>query len=149
MTTQPGRYLHITSRPGIAGGEPCFSLKGTRVVDLLDRIDAGDSIKEVAKDFSVETESLELLLELREQVRGNVLDALADIRETGSWSKALDVIRTRIIEPQDRRLAEAEEIIRECDSPDGFCGEMPDETRDRIEAFLATAPTQPAVQEAA
>jgi hypothetical protein len=42
------------------------------------------------------------------------------------------------------RLSEAEAILRECDSPDGFCGEMPGELRDRIQIFLgrlATCPT--------
>lgn len=34
------------------------------------------------------------------------------------------------------RFAEAVSIIRECDSPDGFCGEMPDDLRERIETFL-------------
>ena len=37
----------------------------------------------------------------------------------------------------DDRLNEATEIIRACDSPDGWCGEMPDDLRERIEAFLA------------
>jgi len=46
----------------------------------------------------------------------------------------------------DDRLAEAESILRECDSPDGFCGEMPDELRDRIQVFLGRAATCPDCQ---
>jgi hypothetical protein len=34
------------------------------------------------------------------------------------------------------RLSEALAILRECDSPDGFCGEMPWELRERIEEFV-------------
>lgn len=70
VNPQPGRHLHITSRPGVAGGEPCIALKGVRVTDLLDRIDAGDSIEEVAKDFGCDRGSLELLVELRSILRG-------------------------------------------------------------------------------
>jgi hypothetical protein len=35
------------------------------------------------------------------------------------------------------RLAEAEKIIAECDSDDGFCGEMPWDLRGRIEQFIS------------
>lgn len=46
---------------------------------------------------------------------------------------ALDTARN----PERLRLAE--DIIRECESPDGFCGEMPDGLRERIEIFNADA----------
>lgn len=47
-------------------------------------------------------------------------------------------LRSALSQPEqqgDERLQEAESIICECNSPDGFCGEMPDELRDRIEDF--------------
>jgi len=61
------QLLTVYSDPQVAGGEPVLiGTLGTRVTDLLDRIDAGDSIEDVAKDFSVEPSSLELLVELRD-----------------------------------------------------------------------------------
>jgi uncharacterized protein (DUF433 family) len=66
-----GRYraLWIASRPSIAGGAPL--LNETRVIDLLDRIDAGDSVEEVAEDFSVYVDSLELLIQLRDLLQAD------------------------------------------------------------------------------
>lgn len=140
---QPGRSLHITARPGIAGGEPCISLSGTRVVDLLDRIDAGDSVEEVARDFSCDPGSLELLVELRAALKPDLIEGLrhpdcraCDERKRLSLGQLAEIKALKgKVEPFERRLREAESIIAECDSPDGFCGEMPGELRDRIEAF--------------
>lgn len=64
------RTLKVMSHPGIQGGDPVlWGSQGTRVLDLLDRIDAGDSIEEVAKDFNCDQGSLELLVELRDVLR--------------------------------------------------------------------------------
>lgn len=64
------RICTLYSAPDVSGGEPVLSgTLGTRITDLLDRIDAGDPIEEVAKDFGCDRGSLELLVELREVVR--------------------------------------------------------------------------------
>lgn len=61
------RSISIMSMPPIHGGEPVlWGACGTRVIDLLDRIDAGDSIEYVAKDFTIDEANLELLVELRD-----------------------------------------------------------------------------------
>lgn len=64
------RSLWIVSRPAVAGGAPL--LDGVRIVDLLDRIDAGDQLEFVAEDFNVEPDALSLLLQLREELRSGV-----------------------------------------------------------------------------
>lgn len=64
------RYLEIIADPNIAGGAPVvWGTLGTRATDLLDRIDAGDPVEEVAEDFSCDPGSLELLVEMREVLR--------------------------------------------------------------------------------
>ena len=60
------RLLGIASHPNVNGGAPSF--RGIRLIDLLDRVDAGDSTAEVAEDFGVEARSLELLVELRDAI---------------------------------------------------------------------------------
>jgi uncharacterized protein (DUF433 family) len=63
----PARQITVMSSPGIHGGEPVlWGTCGARVIDLLDRIDAGDSIEDVAKDFTFEEANLELLVALRD-----------------------------------------------------------------------------------
>jgi uncharacterized protein (DUF433 family) len=143
------RHLTILSDPKIAGGEPLlFGTLGTRVVDLLDCIDAGDSVEEVAKDFSCDPGSLELLVELREVLKpelvgGGGLDGLrhpdcraCTERERLSVGQLAEIKALKAkVEPLEKRLREAESIIAGCDSDDGFCGEMPDDLRDRITDF--------------
>jgi len=64
------RSLKIVTYPRVSGGEPVvWGTSGTRVTALLNRIDAGDSIEEVAKDFGCDRGALELLVELREAIR--------------------------------------------------------------------------------
>jgi uncharacterized protein (DUF433 family) len=60
------RELTIWSDPRVSGGQPHMWGALAPVRDLLDRIDAGDSVALVAEDFSCPVESLELLVELRE-----------------------------------------------------------------------------------
>lgn len=59
------RSLSIWSEPRVQGGEPMVWGSGARVIDLLDRVDAGDPPAEVADDFMLALPSLELLLDLR------------------------------------------------------------------------------------
>jgi uncharacterized protein (DUF433 family) len=59
------RSITIWSAPGVQGAEPMLWGAGSRVIDLLDHIDAGDPVAEVAGDFLVEPEALQLLLDLR------------------------------------------------------------------------------------
>lgn len=73
------RHLGIASHPNVNAGAPSFS--GIRVVDLLDRIDAGDSIPEVAEDFGVEAGSLELLVELRDSLESSPSPTQPAVRE--------------------------------------------------------------------
>lgn len=75
------KHLHFYSSPKVSGGEPILGQAAAPVTALLDRIDAGDSVEEVAKDFSCDPGSLELLVELREALKfrpevGNGLDGL-------------------------------------------------------------------------
>lgn len=65
MSEREKKSFMVWSDPGICGGEPMMWGSGARVVDLLDRIDAGDSVTEVADDFVVARPSLELLVEFR------------------------------------------------------------------------------------
>lgn len=66
----PARELPIYSSPAVCVGQPMVKQGvGVRVVDLLGRFDAGESIEHVARDFGVEPGSLELLVELREVLR--------------------------------------------------------------------------------
>jgi hypothetical protein len=58
-------------------------------------------------------------------------------------------VPSHLSEEGRQRLQVAEAIIRDCDSPDGFCGEMPDDLRERVEAFNAGATTQPIPPDAA
>jgi uncharacterized protein (DUF433 family) len=59
------REITVWSFPDVQGGDPVlWGTCGTRVVDLLDRINAGDSIEEVAKDFCCDEADLELLVSL-------------------------------------------------------------------------------------
>lgn len=63
------REISIWSFPDVHGGEPVlWGTCGARVIDLLDRIDAGDSIEEVAKDFLFDEANLELLVALRDAI---------------------------------------------------------------------------------
>lgn len=63
------REILIWSFPDVHGGEPVlWGTCGARVIDLLDRIDAGDSIEEVAKDFLFDEANLELLVALRDAI---------------------------------------------------------------------------------
>lgn len=59
------RTISIWAEPGVQGGEPMLWGAGCRVIDVLDRIDAGDSVEEVAQDFTVGPGTLRLLLDLR------------------------------------------------------------------------------------
>jgi uncharacterized protein (DUF433 family) len=55
------------SSPRVQGGAPVlWGTCGARVIDLLDRVDAGDSIEDVAKDFTFDEANLELLIALRD-----------------------------------------------------------------------------------
>jgi uncharacterized protein (DUF433 family) len=63
----PIRQITVMSSPGVQGGAPVlWGTCGARVIDLLDRIDAGDSIEDVAKDFTFDEANLELLVALRD-----------------------------------------------------------------------------------
>jgi uncharacterized protein (DUF433 family) len=63
------REISIWSFPDVHGGEPVlWGTCGDRVIDLLDRIDAGDSIEEVANDFLFDEANLELLVALRDAI---------------------------------------------------------------------------------
>lgn len=63
----PVRSISIMSSPRIHGGDPVlWGTCGARVTDLLDRIDAGDSVEYVAKDFTIDEANLELLVALRD-----------------------------------------------------------------------------------
>ncbi len=65
----PTRQISIMSSPEVHGGEPVlWGTSGARVIDLLDRMDAGDSIEEVAKDFVFDPANLELLVALRDSL---------------------------------------------------------------------------------
>lgn len=64
------REILIWSFPDVHCGEPVlWGTCGARVIDLLDRIDAGDSIEDVAKDFTFDEANLELLVALRDTLR--------------------------------------------------------------------------------
>jgi uncharacterized protein (DUF433 family) len=64
----PRRSFIVWSEPGVHGGVPMVWGTGARVIDLLDRIDAGDSIEDVAKDFTFDEANLELLVALRDAI---------------------------------------------------------------------------------
>jgi len=70
----PTRQITVMSSPKVHGGAPVlWGTCGARVVDLLDRIDAGDSIEEVAKDFTFDESNLELLVALRDSLKPDTL----------------------------------------------------------------------------
>lgn len=65
----PVRSISIMSSPTIHGGDPVlWGTCGARVTDLLARIDAGDSLEYVAKDFTINESNLELLVALRDAI---------------------------------------------------------------------------------
>lgn len=80
--------IQIVSRPEIAGGQPLLAEgMGVRIVDLVGRVAAGDSIADVAHDFDVPAKSVQLLAEvtlaigdvIAELPEGLVLE-IADVR---------------------------------------------------------------------
>jgi uncharacterized protein (DUF433 family) len=130
------RDISIWSFPDVHGGEPVlWGTLGARVVDLLDRIDAGDSIEEVAKDFLVDGESLELLVELRAAL-------LEDTeREREEWrGKAENRLNEWRLRDQDAKEAEH-------DRDEAIAAKEMWRLR-ALQAERALASTRPAVQEA-
>lgn len=60
-----GESITITRTPSLANDEPILAEGcGVRVKDIVDRLRAGDSIADVAKDFGVHTDSVQLLWEV-------------------------------------------------------------------------------------
>jgi len=57
--------VRIVSRPGVAGGAPMvLQGVGVRVVDLVGRVRAGESVEAVATDFNVDADSVSLLVDV-------------------------------------------------------------------------------------
>lgn len=60
-----GEVIKITRTPSLVNDEPILAEgAGVRVVDIVDRLRAGDSVAEVAKDFGVHTDGVQLLWEV-------------------------------------------------------------------------------------
>ena len=63
--------IEIRRTPSICNDQPYLAEGvGIRVVDIVDRVRAGDSELEVAEDFSVRLESVRLLVAVAEAVSG-------------------------------------------------------------------------------
>lgn len=68
------REISIWSFPDVHGGEPVTRAPQVpQRIDVLDRIDAGDSVEEVAKDFTFDEANLELLVALRDSLKPDTL----------------------------------------------------------------------------
>lgn len=62
-----GEGIEIRRTPSLCNDQPYLAEgMGIRVVDIVDRVRAGDSALEVAKDFGVKLESVRLLAEVAE-----------------------------------------------------------------------------------
>lgn len=63
--------IEIRRTPSLANDQPYLAEgAGARVADIVDRVRAGDSELDVAKDFGVWVESVRLLMEVAEAVSG-------------------------------------------------------------------------------
>lgn len=56
------REILLTSTPGVYSGRLLLGMYGV-VVDMIDRVWAGDSVESVAHDFGTDTETLQLLVD--------------------------------------------------------------------------------------
>lgn len=57
--------------PDVSAGQPLFS-NGVRLVDAVDRVLAGDDLEEVAEDFGVAPEEIEMALRVFAAAAGRV-----------------------------------------------------------------------------
>jgi uncharacterized protein (DUF433 family) len=63
--------IEVRRTPSLCHDQPYLAEGcGIRVVDIVDRVRAGDSAHEVARDFGVRPESVRLLMEVAEAIPG-------------------------------------------------------------------------------
>jgi hypothetical protein len=92
----------------------------------LERQELHEALEEIVRVYNDDSLSNSAAQDRTDEIARAAQGAISETRPVNSGPSG----------GRENRLGEAEAIIAECDSPDGFCGEMPDELRNRLQVFL-------------